>query len=189
MVPSPLQGSSRADNAASGDVMHRLSDTTDLMILVRLELMDLTWERRRSSGLKVYCQLRTNDSTSDTSTVTITLLSLSLSPLVSFFQGHRGHWFAIKAKSSKKVKQQAAKERSSVKFRVIATWFCLCAFLSSSPEIKIDFNSWATCKSESAAELWSTASARDSELELHLCTNGFKQSRRRGTVSGWWLFL
>lgn len=190
MVALPLQGSSGADKAASGDVMHHLSVTTDLMISVCLELMDLTWEGRRSSGLKVYCQLRTNDSTSDTSKerkTSFSSLSLSFSP--SLFQGQGGHWFTVRAKSSKEVKKQTAKECRSLKFRVIATWFCLCVFLSSTPAIKIDFSSWATCECESAAELWSTASARDSELEPHLCTNVFKQSRRWGRVSGGRLFL
>lgn len=165
--------------------MHHLSVTTDLMISVCLELMDLTWEGRRSSGLKVYCQLRTNDSTSDTSKSKNNFLFLSPSlslPLFSKVTEDTGLLYGPNH-------PRRWKNRLQKKCRVIATWFCLCVFLSSTPAIKIDFSSWATCEFESAAELWSTASARDSELELHLCTNVFKQSRRWGRVSGGWRFL
>lgn len=176
MDPSSLRGYSRADNAASEDVMHHLSVTTDLIILVCLELMDLTWEKR-SSGLKAYWQLRTNDSSHDRSTVKNNLLSLY--PSYSLFQGHRGHWFTIKG--------QIIQGCKSLKFKVIATWLCLCAFLSLTTAIKTDLNSWATCEFESAAELWSIASVQDSELELHLCTNVFKQSRRWARISLRWV--
>lgn len=57
--------------------MHHLSVTTDLMILVHLELMALTSGRRRSSGLKVYYPLRTNDTTSDANSKN-NMLSLAL---------------------------------------------------------------------------------------------------------------
>lgn len=95
-----LQSSSGADKAVSGDVMHHLSVTTDLLIWVHLDLMVLTQERR-SSRLKVYCLFRTNNSTSDT-TVTVTC-SLSLFCKIdhSLFQGHRGHWCPVGAKKNR----------------------------------------------------------------------------------------
>lgn len=147
--------------------MHHLSVTTDLMILVRLELMDLARERKRSSGLKVYCQLRTNNSTGDTSLVRITSLS-SLHHLFKVTEDTCLLW------RPNQVKKQTAKEHFFF-YLELSLHSCLCAFLSSAPSIKIDFNLWATCESESAAELWSTASEQDSELKLHLCTNVFKQ--------------
>lgn len=152
-----LQGSSGADKAASGDVMHHLSVTTDLMISVCLELMDPTWEGRRSSGLKVYCQLRTNDSTTK-----VRITSFSSRPLflsLSFPRSRRTLVYCNGQIVQGGEKTDSKRTQVFWKFRFFAPRFRLCVFLSSTPAIKIDFSSWATCEFESAAELWSTASA------------------------------